>query len=103
MKKFAILSLLALGLALSAFAEEVKLEGEAVCAKCELKEASSCQTAIKVTKDGKTETYLAENNDVAKKFHKNVCHDSAKVTAEGTVAEKDGKKVITLTKIEVAK
>ena len=94
---------LALGLALPAFAEDVKLEGEAVCAKCELKEASACQTAIKVTKDGKTETYFADNNDVAKKFHKNVCHDNAKVTAEGAVSEKDGKKVITLSKIEVAK
>ena len=103
MKKLATLSILALALALPAFAEDVKLEGEAVCAKCELKEASACQTAIKVTKDGKTETYLAENNDVAKKFHKNVCHDNAKVTAEGAVSEKDGKKIITLTKIEVAK
>jgi len=103
MKKFATLSILALGLAFPAFAEDVKLEGEAVCAKCELKQSASCATAIKVTKDGKTETYFAENNDVAKAFHKNVCHDTAKVTAEGAVAEKDGKKVITLTKIDVAK
>jgi Family of unknown function (DUF6370) len=102
MKKLVYLSILAFALALPAFAADQKIEGEAVCAKCELKEAKACATAIKVTKDGKTETYYAENNDVAKAFHKNVCHDSAKVTAEGDVSEKDGKKVITLTKIDVA-
>ncbi len=101
MKKFAILSVLS-ALAVTAMAAE-KIEGEAVCAKCELKEAGTCTLAIKVAKDGKTETYLAENNDVAKKFHKNICHDSSKVTAEGDVTEKDGKKTITLTKIEAVK
>ncbi len=99
MKKLAILSILALSL--PAFAE--KIEGDAVCVKCNLKETKVCQTAIKVTKDGKTETYYAVNNDIAKKFHDNDCKETAKVVAEGDVVEKDGKKTITLTSIDLAK
>jgi Family of unknown function (DUF6370) len=102
MKKLAFLSILA-AFAIPAFAADEKIQGEAVCAKCNLKEASSCQTAIKVTQDGKTTIYYAENNDVAKDFHDNDCKKTVKVNAEGAVSEKDGKKVITLTKIEVAK
>jgi hypothetical protein len=84
-----------------ALAEELK--GEATCAKCTLKTASACQFAITIEKDGKKETILAENNDVAKAFHKNICTSTEKVVAEGTIAEKDGKKVLTLTKVELAK
>jgi hypothetical protein len=102
MKKLAFLSFLA-ALSIPAFAADEKIEGEAVCAKCNLKEAKACQTAIKVTKDGKTEIYYAENNEVAKDFHDNDCKKAVKVTAEGAVSEKDGKKVITLTKIAEAK
>jgi hypothetical protein len=38
---------------------------------------------------------------VAKAFHGKVCKGPAKVTAVGTVEEKDGKKMITLTKIDL--
>ena len=44
-----------------------------------------------------------EQNAVAKDFHSVICQDLSKVKAEGVIAEKDGKKVITLTKIEEAK
>ena len=83
------------------FAEEVTIKGEALCAKCELHETEKCQTAIRTTVDGKEVIYYAVNNDVAKAFHKNICQAPAKVTATGTVEEKDGKKTIKLTKIEV--
>jgi len=94
------LQLLALSLAfaLPAFAEDLK--GEATCAKCNLKTADKCTLALTIEKDGKKETILAENNDVAKGFHKEICKDTKAVKAEGTVTEKDGKKVVTLTKIE---
>ncbi len=81
-------------------AEEVTLKGEALCAKCELHETDKCQTAIRVKDGDKTTVYYAANNAVAKKFHGKICQDTAKVTAVGTVEEKDGKKIITLTKIE---
>jgi hypothetical protein len=82
-------------------AEEVTIKGEAVCAKCELHQTDKCQTAIRVKVGDKTTVYYAENNDIAKKFHSNVCQGTAKVTAVGVVADKDGKKVIKLTKIDV--
>lgn len=105
MKKLLILStVIAAALAQSAFAEAKKIEGEATCAKCTLKQADSCQAAITVTgADGKKETILADKNDVAKAFHKTICTDTVKVTAEGTITEKDGKKTIALTKIEEKK
>ncbi len=100
MKKLTLLTALLASFALPVFAEDVKIEGEAVCAKCNLKTASACQAAIIVTgADGKKETILADNNDVAKGFHKEICKDTKKVKAEGVVTEKDGKKTIALTKI----
>lgn len=89
---------LSLALALPAVAEELK--GEATCAKCNLKTADKCTLALTVEKDGKKETYLAEPSDAAKGFHKQICMDTKQVKAEGTLSEKDGKKVVTLTKIE---
>lgn len=77
------------------------IKGEAVCAKCELHETDKCQTAIRTKEDGKDVIYYAVNNDVAKKFHGKICQAPAKVTAVGTVEEKDGKKTIKLTKIDL--
>lgn len=83
--------------------KEVTLSGEGKCAKCSLKETKSCQNVIQVTKDGKTETYYLVQNDVSKKFHENVCQESKKVKATGTVKTVDGKKELTVSKIEVDK
>ena len=103
MKKLTLLTTILAALAIPAFAEETKIEGEAVCAKCNLKTATACQAAITVTgADGKKETILADNNDVSKAFHKNICQDTKKVKAEGVITEKDGKKTIALTKIVAA-
>lgn len=106
MKKIAIFSfaaVVALGLSVRAD-EPTKVKGEAACAKCELHTADTCQATITITgADGKKEVLYAEQNPVAKAFHKTICHGPATVEAEGTVSEKDGKKVITLTKIAEAK
>jgi hypothetical protein len=105
MKKIALLStvaLLSLGAIVRADSPQT-LKGEAVCAKCELHQTDTCQNAIRVTKDGKTEVILCDANAVSKGFHKTICHGPANVTAEGTITEKDGKKTIALTKIEEAK
>ena len=97
--------LLALALALPAFADdkEITINGEGKCAKCILKEADKCQNAIQVEKDGKKTTYYLAENDVSKKFHENLCEESKKVTATGTVKEVDGKQQLTAKKIELAK
>ncbi len=104
MKKLALLSSTILAaLSLTAVAAD-KISGEAVCAKCNMHETKTCQMAIKVTDaTGKKETILAENNSVAKDFHDEICKKDAKVDAEGTITEKDGKKTIVLTKVETAK
>jgi hypothetical protein len=83
-------------LASSVRAEEQTIKGEAVCTKCELHQSDKCGTAIRVG----TTIYYAKDNKVAKDYHKNICQGPAKVVATGTVVEKDGKKTITLTKIE---
>ena len=96
-----IATALVAGLVTSVRAEEITLKGEAVCAKCELHKTDKCQTAIRVKEDGKEVIYFATDNAVAKEFHHNICQAPAKVVATGNVKEKDGKKLITLKKIEV--
>ena len=86
-----------------AFAAESKtLTGEGKCAKCSLKETSSCQNAVVVEEGGKDVTYLITHNDVSKKFHKNICQETKKIKVVGEVKEVDGKKEITPTEITVA-
>lgn len=97
MKKLTLLSILAAAFSLTAFAD--KIEGEASCPKCALKEADKCGIAIKTA----TGFVYARDNAVEKEFHKQICKASANVTAEGTITEKDGKKIIVLEKIELAK
>ena len=102
---FALAGLLVAGLAIPAFAadKEVTITGEGKCAKCALHETDKCQTVIQTQEDGKTVTYYLAHNKVSKDFHENVCKESQKVTATGILKEKDGKKVLTASKIELAK
>jgi hypothetical protein len=102
---FALAALLVTVLATTAVAasNEVTITGQGTCAKCGLHETDKCQTVIQAQEDGKTVTYYLAQNKVSKEFHENVCKESHKVTATGTVKEKDGKKVLTASKIELAK
>ena len=88
---------------LPALAAEKTIKGEAMCAKCELKEAKECQAAIRVKEGKKTVVYYAEQNQVAKDFHSKICSATVPVKAHGEVKEVDGKKHITLAKIEETK
>jgi hypothetical protein len=104
MKKLALLTIIALGLAPAVFAADtVKLEGEALCAKCHLKTADKCRAAVQVkTADGKTETYLTEVGDPkSKELHSEICKGEKPATVEGTVTEKDGQKIIKITQFTV--
>ena len=85
------------------FAKEKTITGEAKCAKCALKEADKCQTVVVTEKNGKKETYYLAQNDKSKEFHEKICKAPAKVTATGTVKEVDGKKELTVSKIDLAK
>jgi hypothetical protein len=99
----AVAGILVLTYAAPAFTDdEVKVSGEAKCAKCALKEGDKCQTVIETEKDGKKVSYYVVDNTVAKEFHKNVCKEAKKVNAVGTVKEVDGKQQLTASKIELA-
>jgi hypothetical protein len=83
--------------------KEVTITGEGKCAKCSLKEADKCRNVIQTEENGKTVTYYLTQNKESKAFHENLCKAPQKVTATGTVKEEDGKKVLEISKIELAK
>lgn len=82
--------------------KEQTITGKGMCAKCELGQTPKCQNAIQVAgKDGKTVTYLLEDNAVSKAFHGKVCKGPVeKVTATGTAKTEGGKQLFTATKIQ---
>jgi RecG-like helicase len=88
--------------AIAAEQKTVTIKGEGKCAKCALKEGDKCQNVIQTKEDGKQVTYYMVRNEVANKFHSNVCQGTKKVTAKGTVKEVDGKKELTATEVKVA-
>jgi len=84
--------------------KEVTITGSMVCGKCTLHETASCQNVVQVEKDGKTVNYYLEQNDLSKGAHDPICSGgSEKVTVTGTVKEKDGKEILTPTRIDVIK
>lgn len=109
-KMFPLLAVAVLfsGLSLAWAAEEVTITGDAVCAKCALKETKSCQNTITTDEAGKKVTYYLKHEGVSKKLHQSlgICgakkETPVKVKATGTVKEEEGKKVLTATKLEAA-
>ena len=99
----ATLCLLAFTTSVRAEDKEVTVTGEGKCAKCSLKKADKCQNVIETKVDGKKVTYWLAKNETSDNFHDNICKETKKVTATGTVKEEDGKKVLTASKIELAK
>jgi Family of unknown function (DUF6370) len=90
--------------ALADDAKETTITGNMVCGKCTLHETEKCQNVVQVTENGATVNYYLKQNEVSKKEHSAVCHgDTEKVTVTGTVEEKDGKKIMKATKIDVIK
>jgi hypothetical protein len=84
--------------------KEVTLKGTILCAKCALKEAKKCQTAIVVKEDGKDVVYYFNDKGNKEDYHEEVCGGARRQgSVTGTVAVKDGKKWITPKKVEYAK
>ena len=84
--------------------KEVTLKGQVMCAGCELKEGSKCQTVIQVKEDGKDVTYWFLDKGNKEAYHEPVCGSGRKAgTVIGVVTEKDGKKWIKPTKVDFAK
>src|SRR6266436_7156181 len=79
--------------------KEVTLKGTILCAKCALKEAKKCTTAIVVKDNEKEVTYYFKDKGTKETYHEEVCGGARREgTVTGTVSEKDGKKWITPTK-----
>jgi hypothetical protein len=88
-------------------AKDTKLSGTLVCAACSLNETKACTNALQVKgADGKgVVTYYLNDKGNKEAFHAEVCGGGKLegVTVYGVVGEKDGKKTITPSKLEVAK
>jgi len=95
----AILFSAAMAFAFNASAEEVTLKGTACCAKCCLKTADECANVLSVGKGDKKVIYQLAGK-AGKPWHKNVCKGTKEVEMTGTVSEKDGEKVFTVTEIK---
>src|SRR5262249_20332227 len=84
--------------------KEVTLKGTILCAKCALKEAKTCTTAIVVKEGEKEVTYYFKDKGNKEDYHEEVCGGARKEgTVIGAISEKDGKKWITPKKVEYAK
>ena len=99
----AVFALMSLATPALAAGKEITITGEGKCAKCAMHETDKCQTAIQTEENGKTVTYYLADNKVSKEFHDNICKEPHKVTATGKVKEKDGKMILTASKIEMVK
>lgn len=86
--------------------KETTLKGTLVCASCSLGETKACVNALQVKGEGKAVvTYYLIDKGNREAFHGEVCGGAKLegVAVTGTVGEKDGKKTITTTKVDVPK
>jgi Family of unknown function (DUF6370) len=96
------------GMANLAFADDtnqVTITGKMVCGKCTLHLTPKCQNVVQVMEGTNTVNYFLKMNDVSKDAHTPICDpgNSENVTVTGTVTKKDGKEMMTPTKITVNK
>ena len=86
-------------------AKEVKLTGALVCGKCSLKVTPKCSNALQVKEGDKVVTYFLDDKGNGEPYHEGVCGDGKieGVVVTGTVTEKDGKKWVKATKVELPK
>jgi hypothetical protein len=95
------------GVSLAIAAEVKTITGDAVCAKCALKEQAKCQNVVITDDAGKKTNYYLVGAE-SKKAHGalGICTASKdapiKVKATGDVKEEAGKQVMTVSKIEKA-
>ncbi|HYV37183.1 MAG TPA: DUF6370 family protein [Gemmataceae bacterium] len=82
--------------------KDVTITGKVTCAKCDLKKETKCMTVVVEKKDGKEAIYYFDAA-AEKKFHMDICTEAKDGTVTGTVAEKDGKKSITVKEVKYGK
>ena len=110
---------LTLALCLLSFAEaggegkEVKLKGKITCAKCDYdtvkaadaktEKPDSCETVIVAKKKGGKEVVYYFDEASHKKYHRKICKTPMDGSLTGTVTKKDGKNILTVTKLTYKK
>jgi hypothetical protein len=80
--------------------KEVTLTGKVTCAMCDLKTDKECATVIVVKEGGKDVTYYLDEKS-GKANHDAVCKGGKAGAVTGTISKKDGKNIITATKVEL--
>lgn len=85
--------------------KETKLTGTLMCGKCSLKITPKCSNVLQVKEGDKTVNYILDDKGNGEDYHEGVCGDGkiAGVTVTGTVSEKDGKKYVKATKVDLPK
>jgi hypothetical protein len=86
--------------------KETKLTGTMVCGKCSgLKLTEKCSNVLQVKEGDKTVNYILDDKGHSEDYHEHVCGDGKLegVSVTGTVSEKDGKKYIKPTKVDIKK
>ena len=85
--------------------KEVKLTGSLVCGKCQLKQTPKCSNVLQVKEGDKVVNYRLADKGNGETYHEGVCGGDKveNVTVTGTVTEKDGKKTVVPTKVELPK
>jgi hypothetical protein len=85
--------------------KDVKLTGTLMCGKCSLKLTTRCSNVLQVKEGDKTVNYFIDDKGNGEPYHEGVCGDGKiqGVVVAGTVTEKDGKKWVKATKVELPK
>ena len=84
-------------------AKETKLTGTLVCGACKLNESKKCTNVLQVKEKDKTINYWLTDKGNDEPYHEKVCGggELKDVTVTGVVAEKDGKKTVKASKVDV--
>lgn len=85
--------------------KETKLTGALVCGKCQLKQTPKCSNVLQVKEGDKVVNYFLDDKGTGEDYHEGVCGGEKVegVTVTGTVSEKDGKKYVKPTKVDLKK
>jgi Family of unknown function (DUF6370) len=85
--------------------KETKLTGTLVCGKCTLKATPKCSNVLQVKEGEKTVNYFLDDKGNAEDYHEGVCSGEKieGVTVTGAVYEKDGKKYVKPTMVDLKK
>ena len=84
--------------------KEHEIKGKVQCLKCQdVIKADKCTMGIveDEKKDGKVVYYIFADNEHSKALHPKLCKKKVDATVKGTVKEKDGKKEVTASKIDL--